>query len=40
MAATVEAYGTFDDPDEGQDGEDEGGPVNEARLLVIKNGPK
>ena len=40
MAATVETYCTFDDPDEGQDGEDKGGPVDEARLLVVKDGPK
>lgn len=38
--AAEETYCSFDDPDKGQDGEDEGGPVDEGSLLVVKNGPK
>ena len=36
----VESICTFDDPEEGQDGEHEGGPVDEGCLLVVKNGPE
>ena len=40
-AARAQAEGTLDDPDEREDGEDERGPVHEARRgLVCEDGPE
>lgn len=39
--AKHEAIGTLEDPDEGKDSEDQGGPVDKARVgLVHKDGPE
>lgn len=36
----VNAVRRLEDPNEGEDGKGEGGPMNEGRALVIKNGPQ